>query len=124
MSFCFMKYLEKKIFFLFIFWYLKMNKTNTKLLEFIYESSAVIGAPDTATANARFRSLEIVSTTVVWLIEKEYEIYDAFAFPKTRNNVDNLIKSDEAKKDMKEKLAKALNDFHAKMAAVASSKQF
>ena len=103
-----------------------MNKTNTKLLEFIYESSAVIGAPDTATANARFRSLEIVSTTVVWLIEKEYEIYDAFAFPKTRNNVDghNLIKSDEAKKDMKEKLAKALNDFHAKMAAVATSKQF
>ena len=34
-----------------------------------------------ATANARFRALEIVSVNFLWLEDKEYELYESFCFP-------------------------------------------
>jgi len=86
-----------------------------ELIEFIYESASLTGA----TANARFRALEIVSTTVVWLYEKESEIYEAFAFESKSNNINYdinkngslLVRSEESKTNLKEKLQKKLNEY-------------
>ncbi len=85
------------------------------MIEFIYESASLTGA----TANARFRALEIVSTTVVWLYEKESEIYEAFAFESKSNNINYdinkngslLVRSEESKTNLKEKLQRKLNEY-------------
>ncbi len=85
-----------------------------ELIEFIYESSDLTGA----TANARFRALEIVSTTVVWLYEKEEEIFDAFKFESNKNvNFDRnkngslLVRTEESKKNLREKIQKKFNEY-------------
>jgi hypothetical protein len=86
-----------------------------ELVEFVYESAEATGA----TANARFRALEIVSTTVVWLYEKESEIFDAFAFESKSKNVNYdmnknsslLVRSDESKKILREKIQQKLKEY-------------
>ena len=51
-----------------------------KLLELVFFT------PSGATGNARFRALEIVSTNLVWLFDKEEEIIKAFGDIRFTNN--------------------------------------
>jgi hypothetical protein len=46
----------------------------------------VFNIVDGATANARFKALEIASTNIVWLFDKEQEIIDAFPLTAGRGN--------------------------------------
>jgi hypothetical protein len=45
----------------------------------------IVFTPSGAEINSRFKALEIVSTTVVWLADKEQEIYEAFSKPRSEN---------------------------------------
>lgn len=63
-----------------------------ELLEFVFFTSTG------ATANARFRALEIVSTNFIWLTDKEEEIMEAFgggrkrSFKRTICSVNNRVR--------------------------------
>jgi len=52
-----------------------------ELLEFVFFTETG------STANARFKALEIVSTTNVWLIDKEEEISEAFSGGNCRRTI-------------------------------------
>jgi hypothetical protein len=60
---------------------LLLDITKTFETEFLFNEllAFVFNIGTGATANARFKAIEIVSTNVVWLADKEKEIMEAFA---------------------------------------------
>ena len=66
-----------------------------------------------STANARFKALEIVSTTNVWLIDKEEEISEAFSGGNCRRTV-SPVKTFETTSKSTKFIEKARSEFKTK----------
>jgi len=62
--------------------------------------------------NARFKAIEIVSTTVLWLLDKEEEIIQAFRDPRQIKNVmPNVIQKQPIEKRKMEFISMAKSEF-------------
>ena len=86
-----------------------------KLLTFIYDTQSV------ANENARIKALEIVSTNVLWLDEKEEEIIESFGGGKLLKKLGKDLASmmpkqtrDPLKKNMKSILIERVNQIKEK----------
>jgi hypothetical protein len=79
-----------------------------QLLTFFFETVDFQGV----SVNARFKAIEIVSTTVLWLLDKEEEIIQAFRDPRQIKNImQNLSQKQTIEKRKIEFISKAKSEF-------------
>lgn len=83
-----------------------LDITKTFDSEFLFNEllKFIVYTPAGAELDARFKALEIVSTNIVWLLDKEDEIIQAFGRP--RGNVNQLEKDDKTRSTEFKKRAK------------------
>lgn len=74
-----------------------------------------------ATANARFRALEVVSTNTIWLFDKEQEIIEAFGDGRKQNPKKNKYLADKTSNAF---ITKAREEIKSLMTKTSQNDQF